>query len=88
MNAIRILKHLDSEILELPELRSMVGKDVEIIVLDAAMLSDKTSPADDADSEARRTALQGTLISYDDPFGPAAPLEDWSAFSDDWNTYK
>jgi hypothetical protein len=33
MQAIRIRKKLDSEILNLPELRSLVGQTVEIIVL-------------------------------------------------------
>jgi len=32
MSTIRILKHLDSETLHLPELRSLVGKDVTILV--------------------------------------------------------
>ncbi len=36
MNAIRIRKHLDSETLHLPELRELVGKTVEIIVLEEA----------------------------------------------------
>ncbi len=34
MNAIRIRKRIDSETLHLPELREMIGKEVEIIVLD------------------------------------------------------
>jgi len=34
MNAIRIRKHLDSATLVLPELQPLVGKDVEIIVLE------------------------------------------------------
>jgi hypothetical protein len=34
MNAIRIRKKLESESLYLPELRSLVGKTVEIIVLE------------------------------------------------------
>ena len=34
MNAIRVKKHLDSETLVLPEIRSLIGKNVEIIVLD------------------------------------------------------
>jgi len=34
MNAIRIHKKLDSESLYLPELKSLVGKTVEIIVLE------------------------------------------------------
>jgi hypothetical protein len=34
MNAIRIKKHLDSETLHLPEIKGMVGKEVEIIILE------------------------------------------------------
>lgn len=34
MNAIRIRKRIDSETVHLPELRSMIGKEVEIIVLE------------------------------------------------------
>jgi hypothetical protein len=34
MNAVRIVKRLESETLHLPELRPLLGKDVEIIVLD------------------------------------------------------
>lgn len=40
MNAIRIRTTLDSETLHLPELRSLVGRSVEIIVLE-----DETAPA-------------------------------------------
>ena len=34
MNAIRIKAHIDSETLRLPELKPLIGKDVEIIVLE------------------------------------------------------
>ena len=34
MNAVRIRKHVDSDTLHLPELRPMIGKDVEIIVIE------------------------------------------------------
>jgi hypothetical protein len=34
MNAIRVRTKIDSDTLHIPELRSMIGKDVEIIVLD------------------------------------------------------
>ena len=34
MNAIRIHRKLDSETLHLPELRPLIGREVEIIVLD------------------------------------------------------
>lgn len=36
MNAIRIRKRIESETLHLPELRDLVGKTVEIIVLEEA----------------------------------------------------
>ncbi|HEY2587206.1 MAG TPA: hypothetical protein VGI81_15780 [Tepidisphaeraceae bacterium] len=41
MNAVRIRTRVDSETLHLPELREMIGKDVEIIVLE-----DKPAPKD------------------------------------------
>ena len=34
MNAIRIRAHVDSETLHLPELKALIGKDVEIIVIE------------------------------------------------------
>jgi hypothetical protein len=34
MNAVRIRKRVDSETIHLPELRPMIGKEVEIIVLE------------------------------------------------------
>lgn len=34
MNAIRVRKKIDSDTLHIPELRSMIGRDVEIIVLE------------------------------------------------------
>ena len=34
MNAIRIRKKIDSETLHIPELRPMIGHEVEIIVLE------------------------------------------------------
>jgi hypothetical protein len=37
MPPIRIAKHLDSDTLHLPELRPLIGRDVEIIVRDATV---------------------------------------------------
>ena len=37
MNAIRIRKRIDSDTLHIPELKGMIGRIVEIIVLDEAM---------------------------------------------------
>ena len=34
MNAIRLKRHLDSATLHLPEIQPLIGKDVEIIILD------------------------------------------------------
>lgn len=77
MIAVRMRRHLDSETLTLPELRPLLGKDIELIAL-----SDSDSEAvkiDDAALEARRRELHGTLIKDEDPFGPAVPPEDWEA---------
>jgi hypothetical protein len=42
MNAIRIHKQIDSETLHLPEIRPLIGKTVEIIVLeDSPVLAEK-----------------------------------------------
>jgi hypothetical protein len=46
MNAIRIRKKLDSDTLHLPELHSLIGKTVEIIVLEAnGALPEQRSPS-------------------------------------------
>jgi hypothetical protein len=34
MNAIRIHTHVDSDTLHLPQIKAMIGKDVEIIVIE------------------------------------------------------
>lgn len=34
MNAIRVQRHLESETLSLPELKPLIGKDVDIIVVE------------------------------------------------------
>ena len=39
MNAIRIRKHLNSDTLHLPELRGMIGHDVEITVVEQPELT-------------------------------------------------
>jgi hypothetical protein len=74
MNALRIRKHLNAPIAELPELTPMVGKDVEIIVID------------ESDAAVRRVGPEPTNVPGgappiesieclrsdipDDPFGP------------------
>jgi hypothetical protein len=47
MNAIRIRKQIDSETLHLPELKDMIGKTVEIIVLEETAAPTPTPPVAD-----------------------------------------
>jgi hypothetical protein len=66
---VRIRRHLDSEVLHLPELRELLGRDVEIVV----------SPVeDDGREDVRDFPLAGSVKRYDNPFDPAAE-EDWEA---------
>jgi hypothetical protein len=58
MNVIRIHKQIDSETLHLPELKPLIGKRVEIIVIDV------TDPADANRWAALEGAAQG-LTDYD-----------------------
>jgi len=51
MNAVRIRKRVDSDTLHLPKLRPMIGKDVEIIILEERAPFGSTqdlSPVDEA----------------------------------------
>ena len=45
MHAFRIYRRVESEILQLPELRQFIGKNVEIVVLEEPS-SDSTQPAE------------------------------------------
>ena len=63
---------MDSETLHLPELRPLLGKDVEIIVLEA----EPTARGDR--QETARYPLRGSVLRYDDPFDPVAEA-DWEA---------
>ncbi len=53
----------------LKDLPFRAGESVEIIVIKLP-----SHP-----SESNLYPLRGTVISYDDPFEPAVPLEDWEA---------
>jgi hypothetical protein len=61
MNALRIRRKLDSETLHLPELKPLIGKNVEIIILD------ETGPAVVPGSGDWDSAMQGIaeLENYD-----------------------
>lgn len=77
MDAIRIRTRLEPAIFDLPELKPLVGKIVEIRAV-AAPEQGKGS-GDGSDAEARRVRLRGSVLRNDDPFGPAVPLEEWEA---------
>lgn len=64
---IRLTRHLDSETVNLPELRSLVGRDVEIVVREI-------EPA----TEGLRSPLRGSVLRYAQPFEPVAD-GDWEA---------
>lgn len=72
MNAIRIRKRIDSETLHLPELKEMIGREVEIIVLDE-------TPAP-AETTTEPSTPPGTT-PYDKFFALAGKINlDWDAY--------
>ena len=72
MNAIRIRKRIDSETLHLPELKEMIGKEVEIIVLEEA-----AAPSD----EAPEPSPAPKTTPYDKFFELAGKIDlDWDAY--------
>ena len=62
MNAIRIRKKIDSETLHLPELKALVGRTVEIIVLEEEPCPNVGSGTGDWDAAMKAVA---SLDSYD-----------------------
>jgi hypothetical protein len=65
---VRLRRHLDSETLHVPEIRPLLGRDVEIEVRDV----------EGVDPEDRRQALRGSVLRMDDPLLPLAE-DDWEA---------
>jgi hypothetical protein len=70
MNAIRIRTILESETLTLPELRTWVGKSVEVIVLEDTLARHDV---------AADRPLRGSILRDEDPFGPALPTSAWES---------
>lgn len=60
MNAVRIRKRVDSETMHLPELRAMIGKEVEIIVLE-----EQPAPAVKQDLSALHQIAGNIDLDYD-----------------------
>jgi hypothetical protein len=79
MNAIRIHRRIESETIHLPELRPMIGQDVEIIVLGEA----SRRPPNEADWEAFFASAGTDLVDpeiykqqrqFDQAYGQPPPL--------------
>ena len=66
MNALRIRTHVDSDTLYLPDLKQMIGKDVEIIVL-------VESPDTNVRNRQRTPGSAKGMLTMADDF--AAPLD-------------
>jgi hypothetical protein len=77
MQSVHIRTKLESEHLTLPELRPLIGKQVEITVREAAEYTSnggvKNGTAND------RYPLRGSVLRYDDPFAPAVAADEWEA---------
>jgi hypothetical protein len=64
MNAIRIRKTIDSDTLHVPELKDMIGRDVEIIVLEEPAAPPSFVPGN-GDWDAFRRAAESLRNNYD-----------------------
>lgn len=57
---VRVRRHLNSETIRLPEVRDLIGHDVEIVI--SEVQSDAGQEAD--------FPLRGSVLKYEDPFEP------------------
>jgi hypothetical protein len=71
IQAIRMKRRIDSETLHKPELRPMLGKKVEIIILEDAEQPETMS-------QLFEPPLKGSVLQENDPFEPVAE-DDWEA---------
>lgn len=77
MAAVRVRRHLDSDTVRIPELRALIGRDVEIVVEEVEQPAEgKKSAAGDGPED--KYPLRGSVLRYDDPFEPVA-VDDWEA---------
>ena len=74
MQAIRITQKLESDTLYLPQLRPWLGKNVEIVVQEIM-----PNPVVALGSPIPVRSLVGSVLQYDDPFGPAIEPDEWEA---------
>jgi hypothetical protein len=67
-----------------PDLPFGVGERVRVVVLADPAEKPRRHSADDIEKSRNiRRGLRGSVLHYDDPFGPAVPIEDWDALKDD-----
>lgn len=71
MQTITLTRKLESE--TLPELRPFVGREVEITIRETTATILSTT------GEKPPSPLAGSVLEYDDPFGPAVPPDAWEA---------
>jgi hypothetical protein len=76
MKVIHIRRKLESDTPHLPELKPLIGKNVEIIVVED---STSTTRLEVSDSREIVSTLRGSVLRYDDPFEPAVPSDVWEA---------
>ena len=85
MVVTRVEKTVEHDgVLTLENLPLRAGDRVEVVVRSPPQAGDGLfSDADVERSRQVRERMRGVILSYDDPFGPAAPLYDWDALRDD-----
>jgi hypothetical protein len=89
MNAIRVKRKIDSDTLHIPELRSMIGRDVEIIVLEDQPTSSAIGQVDPqafwkgktVDELAKEQGV-GPLKTLVSPVASQFTPEDWEGFDE------
>ncbi len=70
MQAIQVTRTLDSDTIYLPQVRPLLGQQVEIIVLPVDAATPTSTTADTSINP-----LAGSVLRYDDPFEPAVPAD-------------
>lgn len=74
MQAVRIRQLLESDTLHLPQIRPLLGREVEIIVL----VDDLEDNRNHSQNDGERYPLRGSVLRYDEPFDSAA-ADEWEA---------
>ncbi len=75
MAALHIRRHIDSDTLRIPELRELIGRDVEIVVREVEEPSELEQRI--AEWEEKHH-MRGSILRYDEPCEPVA-VDDWEA---------